>query len=351
MLKGAHKKIFVVSILFFLIEAFVMVFGNAYVMRSIAWGSAELGITFRDGQQQAIDTVNMIHKNNKEQRPGLYFFGGSVTRSLLCEGQCGEDDARAIEDKTGVRSYMAVVATQQPAGVLRLVDNINVPASTIVMTIAPRKMLISSSPQNLLYSKYMYGAGYRYPATSPAANRLFDELSITATRTSLKLAASLNIIFYLAKDFAISDKPKKKKDKKKAAEPDMKLTYENIGRDRATYNDAANTLARLRLNFEILGRTYENARSKGMKMVLFDLPYSELRDRHLGDVIGAYNKHLEAFKVKYPEVRHYRLPRDTYDTKTEHFSDGFHLLESGREYYRKYLYDGIRFSAGSVGTG
>lgn len=354
------KKVFFVSVLFFIIEICLFVNIRDHIFQYIAKVDPIYRTHLFDHQNSVDRIIHQIVKNNEEKKKAIYIFGGSTARELFAPNEILSADR-------GYNYYNCGVASQQLIDTIRLVDNINTPESTIVYVLSPPKFTIMPVKQ-LVMSKYFMGLSLKYPLASKAAEDIIESeikkrnIEVNSfVEHKDRIIYKLNVFVYLlrlnlkaklmhfkgvitgkeemSKLFWDDSKPYHHKPdlRRKSDSPEKAKDF--INNNIRKYVDGQET-ENLELNISLLNELLNLANKKKIRVILFDLPISDVVWEKY-EVETLKERILFNIESRYPNVHYYQFNYSKFKNNQRYFSDAFHLNDEGRKKFNIYISKGL----------
>lgn len=352
--KKLHIQVVTTSILFFLLQALLFVWSKDVVLKNMIAFITNPNVDLYDGHNQsfAFDIIGDVQENNTHKIKSLYIFGGSSSRSFFCRDflECKERDAKLYEELTGLKTTFSMVSSQTMLDVIRVLDNVSVKDSKILVAMYPQKMLTSLNDMSINKNKYISGSSYLYPLKSKKVDKLANELSLSVNQYHYRLFKDINDVIFLLKSMVavFNDKNnlninendyKGKNDRTIFVQWKVDRLVEN---NKSIFKDTIEYKKRLKRNFMLLSEVDMLARKKGMDLIIFDVPYCDYLDYVFDKEFNDYYMALDSFTKENPHVKHIEFVKDDYNNDKELYSDCIHFLDSGRYYYKDYLIKGVK---------
>lgn len=337
-------------------------------------------------QAQSLAIVNQIHENNAAGRVVTYVIGASNAHHFW--------DAAATLPETRRRHIVPLTSGSQVLpDAIRIIENIEVPGTTVVLGISPHKFsnmwfdrtmietrfmngvagkfLLPSREFEALWARYsdgqdlegspwMQDGWQRFDPLIPAAQLMRDMMSENGERLNdqlqtLALPGAPATRGAKAKDgpntpdasetvadepriaAALPDEPgdacayRQGRSDHRDKISDVKYEQFLVWRD-FSLTQMAESVAK---SFDMLEFIIDLARARGIEVVVAEAPVPPVEDYELLPYIPDYTRLLQDLLDRRRDIRVITFPRNGNDQRW--FADYVHLNEAGRQHYRNYL--------------
>ena len=342
-------KYVITSIVFFVIELFVFSLYQGELLQCIS--SININrLNMSMSQRKALYIVKRLHEINNSGKKQIFLFGGST-------GVLFFKDETYLNQKLQKPIINMSIYSQDFFDTIRIVDNIKVPGSTIVLTIYPNRLFRQHNEKRLLRSRFLLGGSIVYPLKSRRVEQILQEQKITSKPVILKIFPNLNPYGYLLREqVSLNDLANGRFSKliyndKSLDEFNVKQkskkNYENGLQSLSKWLEKSSNESTI-LNARLLHDLYLLAKKRGLNFILLELPYSTNYSILMKNKIRQYKKIIDSFVHNHPGTIHIPCHVESPRNEIEYFYDGFHVLPKGREYYNNYTLKGLKIAADSL---
>ncbi len=378
-------KILVYSIVFFALEAVLLVGGQNIIFRQYAVNAPIFYSCQSRAQQLPTDAVISAHTINASKQGGRVILGGSSSQVFVAVINYLEDPA--LRDML----HRGDTGSQKFWDSLRIIDNLEHANASAVLVLHPRKFLNSDSRKAITRSKYNYGLSGSFPINSRAYEDVVTRLEVANDSSpdnelgggfgafKKKLFFPFNFYAQAARecidefvDYRLV-KPLENwqaASKEKAPEPiDAKIGKstairpEVVGSETssraaddlpwkqqsaafrkwiATASEPERLAFRYAESLGLLEELLETAERKGVALIVVDAPLSEVHANELMPFIPNFHDDVAELVDNFETAHYIRFDQSTVPGNMPYFIDALHLTAEGwQEAYFDYLTDAI----------
>ena len=346
-------RIFILSIIFFIVQAVVVIQSAPQLYESFLDLDIKY-LTFEKRQKAAITHIQQLRKNNKNKSKTIYVLGGSSGREYF-------KPEEETKDLVPMPLVNICTASQNLLDSIRLIDNINVPGSVVILTFPPFKFMTHSNKM-LSSTKYLTGTNLKYPIESRTLDSLLKD--VKPANITITLMPSLNALIYLSKSYINHKKDhllsglasiwngtsNPKTFKNMFVDPLPIPRYLYVDAESADRQKLRKGLQKMRdtgikgklsgnleTNLGYLKLLADLAKEKDVKLILYELPYSQTGESIFRSELKIYRKAMNSFLEQHPDIPFFKVEYNLYNGKEELFHDHVHLTGAGREYYHPHV--------------
>ncbi|MGI9493846.1 MAG: hypothetical protein ACR2QF_15725 [Geminicoccaceae bacterium] len=380
-------KILFYSLVFFAIEAALLLGGQNIVFKQYALNAPVFYNCQNRAQQLTTDAVVSAHMINASENGGRVILGGSSSQVFVSVINFLEDPALREMIHRGD------TGSQKFWDALRIIDNPDHPDASVLLVLHPRKFLNSDSRNAITRSKYSYGLSGSFPINSQAFERVAVELEsengidsekslgggvgafkkhlffplnffAQAARECVEETVDDRLIKPLENWQAASKRPSsdisraiigaaiaatdeeivKTQDQPKIEELPWKEQAAPFRKWLETASKPENVSFRYAESLALLEEILETAERRGVKLIIVDAPLSEVHKEELMPFIPDFYEDVAALVEKFATAHYIRFDQSTVPGNMDYFLDAIHLTPDGwQDYYFDYLIDAITF--------
>ena len=337
-------------------------------------------------QRDTLRAIQNIYKVNDSKKPATFILGASFAAPFW-------DASRGLPDDERDNIYPLISGSEVLPDWIRLVENINVKGSTIILNIAPYKFANMWYDRAMIETHYIYGMAGKFLLPSKNFDNLWNKYkknvnvdeSIWNHKHWRMFQPTMPYVYYMndlidentkliinkikiflknekqnkvindAQEYFQFDSIKIAENKKNSASivikntnflrakddylkhiSDFKLEQFRVWRDFSkTQFDESVTQS-----FKMLDDVIELAREKSLNIIVAESPVADIQDKELMPFLKDYENKLTALINKNIEKKDFqvlRFNRSKFDNRQEFFDDYVHINEAGYRYYEDYF--------------